>query len=180
MSFDKLALFIDGDNLYHAAKALGFDIDFNHLLSEFSNRGWLLRPYYYTAVSDAEHQVTRPLTDWLEYNGFSVLAKPAKSFDDGEGRRKFKRNIAVELAVDALDIAEHIDHLVLFSGDGEFRSLIEAVQRHGVHVTVVSTIRTTPPMIADELRRQADAFHELDNLKTAIGRSDRSAPTGRR
>jgi uncharacterized LabA/DUF88 family protein len=181
MSFDKLALFIDGDNLYHTAKALGFDIDFNRLLSEFSARGWLLRPYYYnTVVSDPEHQVTRPLTDWLDYNGFSVVAKPVKAFDDGEGRRKYKRNIAVELAVDALEIAEHIDHLVLFSGDGEFRSLIEAVQRHGVRVTVVSTIRTTPPMIADELRRQADAFLELDTLRTVIGRSDRSVPATRR
>ena len=130
-----------------------------------------MRPYYYTTVSsDAEYQTARPLTDWLDYNGFTVLAKPAKAFDDGEGRRKFKRNIAVELAVTALEIARHVDHLILFSGDGDFRSLVEALQRKGVHVTVVSTMRTNPPMIADELRRQSDVFLELYNLRDAICR----------
>jgi uncharacterized LabA/DUF88 family protein len=171
-NFEKTALFIDGENLHHTAKALGFDIDFKRLLIEFETRGSLMRSYYYTAVaSDVEHQVTRPLTDWLDYNGFTVVAKSAKVFDDGEGRRKFKRNIAIELAIDALEIAKRIEHMVLFSGDGDFRSLIEALQRRGVRVTVVSTMRTKPPMIADELRRQADTFLELNNLKAAIGRA---------
>jgi uncharacterized LabA/DUF88 family protein len=171
-NFEKTAIFIDGENLYHTAKALGFDIDFKRLLTEFETRGSLLRCYYYTAVSsDVEDQVTRPLTDWLDYNGFTTVAKPAKVFDDGEGRRKFKRNIAIEIVIDALEIVKRVEHIVLFSGDGDFRSLIEAVQRRGVRVTVVSTIRTKPPMIADELRRQADSFLELNDLKVAIGRT---------
>jgi len=171
MSFEKFALFIDGENLHHTAKALGFDIDFKRLLTEFSTRGSLLRSYYYTTVSsDEEHEPTRPLTDWLDYNGFTVFTKPQKVFDDGDGRRKIKRNIAVELAVAALEIAKHVDHLVLFSGDGDLRSLVEALQRRGVRVSVVSTIRTTPPMIADELRRQSDVFLELYNLRDAISR----------
>jgi uncharacterized LabA/DUF88 family protein len=179
MSFEKFVLFIDGENLYHTAKALGFDIDFKRLLTEFSTRGSLLRSYYYTTVSsDEEHQPARPLIDWLDYNGFTVLTKPVKLFDDGDGRRKFKRNIAVELAVAALEIARHVDHLVLFSGDGDLRSLVESLQRRGVRVTVVSTMRTTPPMIADELRRQSDVFLDLYNLKDRIGRSGMSG-TGR-
>jgi uncharacterized LabA/DUF88 family protein len=175
MSSEKVALFIDGDGLFHTAKALGFDIDFKRLLTEFCMRGSLLRSYYYTTVSsDDEHQPRRPLIDWLDYNGYTVLAKPQKVFDDGEGRRKFKRNIAVEIAVAALEVAKYVDQLVLFSGDGDLRSLVEALQRNGVRVTVVSTMRTTPPMIADELRRQADEFVELYNLRDAIGRSDMS------
>jgi uncharacterized LabA/DUF88 family protein len=171
MSFEKTALFIDGENLHYTAKALGFDVDFRRLLAEFETRGPLLRSYYYTTVSsDVDHQVTRPLIDWLDYNGFTVIAKPANAFDDGADRRKFKRNIAIELVVDALEISKHIDHMILFSGDGDYRALVEAVQRKGVSVTVVSTMRTRPAMIADELRRQADTFLELEDLKATVGR----------
>jgi uncharacterized LabA/DUF88 family protein len=167
---DKTALFIDGTNLHYTAKALGFDIDFKRLIEEFEKRGSILRSYYYTTISEGTESAVRPLVDWLDYNGFTVRAKPAKEFDDGDGRRKIKRNIGVELAVDVLEIAKHLDQLVLFSGDGDFRSLVEAVQRRRTHVTVVSSVRTRPPMVADELRRQADAFLELDDLKAAIGR----------
>jgi uncharacterized LabA/DUF88 family protein len=167
-----LALFVDGPSLHYTARALGFEIDFKRLLSEFKVRGALVRAFYYTMiVEDAEFQTIRPLIDWLDYNGFTVRAKPTKEFDDGEGRRKIKRNIAIELAVDALEIAKHVDHIILFSGDGDLRALIEAVQRRGVHVTVISTIKTRPPMIADELRRQADTFLELEELRAAVGRT---------
>ena len=169
---DRLALFIDGQNLHFTAKSLGFDVDFKHLLAHFATQGTLVRAYYYTTtLGDHEFQSTRPLTDWLAYNGFTVRIKPAKEFDDGEGRRKIKRSVAVELAVDALEMAKKVDHIVLVTGDGDFRSVVEAVQRRGVHVTVVSTLRTSPPMVADDLRRQADAFVELDNLRNAIGRA---------
>ena len=164
---EKIALFIDGANLYATAKSLGFDIDYKRLLREFQSRGYLLRAFYYTAVvEDQEYSSIRPLIDWLDYNGFTVVTKPAKEFDDGEGRRKFKRSMSMELVVDALELSNHIDQLVLFSGDGDFRSLIEAVQRRGVHVTVVSTM----PTIADELRRQADVFTDLVELQSKIGR----------
>src|SRR5882757_4354191 len=167
----RLALFIDGQNLHFTARSLGFDVDFKRLLAHFVAQGTLVRAYYYTTIlEDQEFQSARPLTDWLDYNGFTVRAKPAKEFDDGEGRRKIKRSVAVELAVDALELARQVDQIILVTGDGDFRSVVEAVQRRGVHVTVVSTLRTKPPMIADELRRQADAFLELDNLKSAIGR----------
>jgi uncharacterized LabA/DUF88 family protein len=171
-SSEKLALFVDGQNLHFTAKGLGFDIDFKRFLAEFETRGALVRAYYYTTIAeDAEFQTIRPLIDWLDYNGFTVRAKPVTGFDDGEGRRKFKRNIGVELAIDAFEIAKYVDHIVLFSGDGDFCSMVEAIQRRGPRVTVVSSIRTKPAMVANELRRQADTFLELDDLKASIGRT---------
>ena len=167
---EKLALFVDGLNLHYTAKALDFSIDFRRLLAEFKTRGVLVRAYYYTIIAE-EFQTTRPLIDWLDYNGFAVRTTPVKEFDDIQGRRKYKRNIGVELAVDALEIAKYVDHILLFSGDGDFRRLVEAIQRLGPLVTVVSSMRTKPAMAADELRRQADTFIELDDLKAAIGRT---------
>jgi uncharacterized LabA/DUF88 family protein len=178
-SSDKIALFIDGANLHATAKTLGFDIDYKRLLKEYESRGTLLRAYYYTAViEDQEFSSIRPLIDWLDYNGYTVVTKAAKEFTDASGRRKVKGNMDIELAVDAMEIAEHVDQIVLFSGDGDFRSLVEAVQRRGVRVTVVSTISTQPPMLADELRREADVFTDLLELRSKIGRdpSERPAP----
>ena len=178
-SSNRIALFIDGANLYATGKTLGFDIDYKRLLKEFQSRGTLLRAFYYTAIiEDQEFSSIRPLIDWLDYNGYTVVTKATKEFVDADGRRKVKGNMDVELAVDAMELAQHIDQMVLFSGDGDFRSLVESVQRRGVRVTVVSTISSQPPMIADELRRQADVFTDLVELKTKIGRdpSERPAP----
>ena len=171
-SNSKIALFIDGANLYATAKTLGFDIDYRRLLKEFRGHdGVLLRAFYYTAViEDQEYTSIRPLIDWLDYNGYTVVTKATKEFIDASGRRKVKGNMDIELAVDAMELAEHIDQMVLFSGDGGFRSLVEAVQRRGVRVTVVSTISSQPPMIADELRRQADVFTDLIELRPLIAR----------
>ena len=176
---DKIALFIDGANLHSTAKTLGFDIDFKRLLKEFQSRGTLVRAFYYTAViEDQEFSSIRPLIDWLDYNGYAVVTKATKEFIDASGRRKVKGNMDIELAVDAMELAEHVDQIVLFSGDGDFRSLVEAIQRRGVHVTVVSSMVSQPPMIADELRRQADVFIDLVELKSKLARdpSERPAP----
>jgi len=168
---DKIALFIDGANLYATAKTLGFDIDYKRLLREFQSRGNLLRAFYYTAIiEDQEYSSIRPLVDWLDYNGYTVVTKMTKEFIDAHGRRKIKGSMDIELAVDAMEIAGHIDQMVLFSGDGDFRPLVEAIQRRGVRVTVVSTISSQPPMIADELRRQADVFVDLAELRTKVAR----------
>jgi uncharacterized LabA/DUF88 family protein len=168
---EKIALFIDGANLYATAKSLGFDIDYRRLLQEFQSKGYLLRAYYYTALAeDQEYSSIRPLIDWLDYNGYTVVTKPTKEFVDASGRRKIKGNMDIELAVHVMEMADSIDHLVLFSGDGDFRSLVEAVQRKGRKVTVVSTLSTQPPMIADELRRQADHFVDLAQMRAQVGR----------
>ena len=174
---DRIALFIDGANLYATAKTLGFDIDYKRLLKEFQTRGRLIRSFYYTAlVEDQEYSSIRPLIDWLDYNGYAVVTKPAKEFTDSLGRRKIKGNMDIELAVDAMEMADHLDHIVLFSGDGVFRSLVEALQRKGVRVSVVSTVATQPPMVADELRRQADEFIDLMQLIHKIGRDPNERP----
>jgi len=171
---DRLALFIDGANLYSAAKNLGFDIDYRKLLEEFKKRSVLVRAYYYTAlVENEEYSPIRPLVDWLDYNGYRLVTKPAREYTDGSGRKRFRGDMDVEIAVDMLEMAEHADHMVLFSGDGDFRKLVEAVQRKGSRVTVVSTVKSQPPMVSDDLRRQADNFVDLADLADMIGRPSR-------
>jgi uncharacterized LabA/DUF88 family protein len=168
---ERIALFIDGANLHAAARALGFDIDYKRLLQLFGQKGRLIRAFYYTAlIEDQDYSPLRPLVDWLDYNGYTMVTKPTKEYTDTMGRRKVKGNMDIELAIDVMEMAQHLDHIVLFSGDGDFRRLVEAVQRKGVRVTVVSTIRSQPPMVADELRRQADIFVELQELAPQIMR----------
>ena len=174
----RTAIFIDGANLYATTKALGFDIDYKRLLKDFQSRDNLIRAFYYTAmIEDQEYSSIRPLIDRLDYNGYRVVTKPVKEFTDSAGRRKIKGNMDIELAIDVLEMAEHLDHVILFSGDGDFRRLVEAVQRRGLRVSVVSTIKSSPPMVADELRRQADEFIELSELAPVIARtpSERAA-----
>ena len=174
---ERISLFIDGANLYAAARALGFDIDYKKLLVLFSSKARMIRAFYYTAlIEDQEYSPIRPLVDWLDYNGYTMVTKPTKEFTDDAGRRKIKGNMDIELAIDVVEMAERLDHIVLFSGDGDFRRVVEAVQRKGVRVSVVSTIRSQPPMIADELRRQADVFIELRDLQNQIARAPRRMP----
>ena len=180
---ERTALFIDGANLHAAARSLELDIDYKHLLDYFAKRGRLIRALYYTAIiEEQEYSSLRPLVDWLDYNGFFVVTKTAKEFTDSSGRRKVKGNMDIELAVDAMEMSEHLDHIVLFSGDGDFRRLIEALQRKGVRVTVVSTTRSQPPIAADELRRQADLFLDLADIGTFFKRDEeaREAAQARR
>ncbi|OXS99366.1 NYN domain-containing protein [Notoacmeibacter marinus] len=168
---EKIGLFIDGANVYATSKALGFDIDYRRLLAHFKSLGYVLRAYYYTAlVEDQEYSSIRPLIDWLDYNGYTVVTKPAKEFTDSMGRRKIKGNMDIELTIDALELVPSLDHYVIFSGDGDFRSLVEALQRRGRKVSIISTLSSQPPMIADDLRRQADHFLDIADLKNEIGR----------
>src|SRR3954467_8404384 len=170
-STERLAVFIDGANLFAASRTLGFDVDYKNLLAYFRQRSQFVRAYYYTALLETEeYSPLRPLVDWLGYNGYSVVTKPAKEFTDATGRRRVKGSVDIEMAVDVLDLTPSLDHVVIFSGDGDLRRLVEAVQRRGVRVTVISTIRTQPAMIADDLRRQADAFIDLADLAEHITR----------
>jgi uncharacterized LabA/DUF88 family protein len=176
---ERVALFIDGANLYATSKALGFDVDYKRLLTLFRQKAHLVRALYYTALSeDQEYSSIRPLIDWLDYNGFTMVTKPTKEFTDSSGRRKVKGNMDIELAVDAMRLADNLDHIVLFSGDGDFRGLVAALQQKGKRVSVVSTLQTQPAMVADELRRQADQFVDLADLEQQIGR-DASARVAR-
>ena len=176
---ERLALFIDGASLYSASRALGFDVDYKLLRQEFMRRGKLLRAFYYAAVlENEEFSPIRPLVDWLSYNGYSMVTRTAREYTDSDGRRKIKGNMDIELAINAMELAPRIDHAVLFSGDGDFRPLVESLQRQAVRVTVISTIRSQNPMASDELRRQADNFIELDELRDVIGRPARGHQDG--
>ncbi len=170
-SNERFGVFIDGANLYATARALGFDIDYKRLLELFEGKGRFVRAFYYTAlIEDQEYSPIRPLIDWLDYNGYTMVTKPTKEFTDSSGRRKIKGNMDIELAIDVLEMSDHLDHIVLFSGDGDFRRLVEAVQRKGRRVTIISTVRSQPSMVADELRRQADIFIDLTDLQSEIER----------
>ncbi len=153
---ERVGLFIDGANLYSAARGLGFDIDYRRLLGQFRQSARLIRAYYYTAlIEDQEYSPIRPLVDWLDYNGFTMVTKPTKEFTDASGRRKIKGNMDIELAIDMLEMSDKLDHVVLFSGDGDFRRLVEAVQRKGLRVSVAPTSPSSPPRGPAEWRGQA-------------------------
>ena len=108
---ERIALFIDGANLYSAARGLGFDIDYKRLLEVFGTKGRLIRAFYYTAlVEDQEYSPIRPLVDWLDYNGYTMVTKPTKEFTDAMGRRRIKGNMDIELAIDMMEMAQHVDH----------------------------------------------------------------------
>jgi uncharacterized LabA/DUF88 family protein len=177
---ERVALFIDGANLYSTAKALAFDMDYRKLLEEFRKRGRLIRAYYYTAlVEDQDFSPIRPLVDWLDYNGYTLVTKPAKEYTDANGRRRYKGDMDVEIAVDLVQATAFIDHAFLFSGDGDFTAAIEAAQRKGTRVSVVSTIKSNPPMASDDIRRAADNFIDLTDLTSLIGRPPRERTEGR-
>ena len=168
---ERTALFIDGANLYAASRNLGFDVDYRNMLEYFRAKTNVVRAYYYSAVVDTEeYSPLKPLTDWLAYNGYNLVTKAAREFTDSAGRRRVKGNMDIELAIDMMETAHRLDHAVLFSGDSDFRRLVEAVQRQGVRVSVVSTVRSSPPMIGDELRRQADQFLELAEIAPGFTR----------
>ena len=180
LSSERTALFIDGANLYSASRNLGFDVDYRNLLQYFRKQTNVLRAYYYAAVLETEeYSPLKPLTDWLAYNGYTLVTKPAREFTDAAGRRRVKGNMDVALAIDMLELADRIEHAVLFSGDSDFRRLVEAVQRRGVRVSVVSSMRTSPPIAADELRRQADQFIELAEIGPEFTRRQTEPRTGR-
>jgi uncharacterized LabA/DUF88 family protein len=177
---ERVALFIDGANLYSTAKALAFDMDYRKLLEEFRKHGRHIRAYYYTAlVEDQDYSPIRPHVDWLDYNGYTLVTKPAKEYTDANGRRRYKGDMDVEIAVDLVQATAFIDHAFLFSGDGDFTAAIEAAQRKGTRVSVVSTNKSNPPMASDDIRRAADNFIDLTDLTSLIGRPPRERSEGR-
>jgi len=173
---ERIAIFIDGSNLHSTSKTLDYDIDYRKLLDLFRGKGRLIRANYYTALlENDDYSPIRPLTDWLDYNGFHVITKRAREYTDRDGRRRIKGNMDVEMVVDMINIADVVDHILLFSGDGDFRAAIKAVQAKGTRVSVLSTLKSKPPMLADELRRQADSIIDLSDMGPLIGRPKRKS-----
>ncbi len=172
---ERLGLFIDGANFYAALRALDIEVDYSKLLDEFRKRGRLVRANYYTAlIEDQEFSPLKKMVDWLDYNGFNVITKSAKEYiDPTNGRKRVKGNMDVDITVDALQAAPWLDHIILFSGDGDFCPLVKAIQSKGVRVSVVSTTYSNPPVASDELRRVADSFIELNDLAPLLTRPAR-------
>lgn len=171
----RIVLMIDGPNFYASIKSLEIDVNYKAVLNKFRLQGHVVDAIYYTAVDESkDHIAIKPTLDWLEFNGFTLRQKPTKSFFLN-GEMKIKGNMDVEIAVDALRLASHVDHLVLFSGDGDFRYLVQAVKEMGVMVTVVSTLgdreNHVQRMCADELRRVANVFIDLKEIRDEISRS---------
>ena len=176
MSNGKTVVFIDGQSLFSTAKSLGFNIDFKKLLDELKTFGDLIRTKYYTLADDEDDDSPIiPLTDWLSYNGYSVVTKFVRSHVDPEGRKRVRGKIDVELSVDMLEIAPHVDHVVLVSGDGDFAYLLAALQRQGKKCTVISSVQSTQQICADSLRRTADQFIDLAQLKSKICRENNNS-----
>lgn len=171
---DETVVLIDGANFWSTCKNLGFDIDYKALLELLRKHFNIIRVSYYTATLTDSENVTkiRPILDWLSYNGYKVVEKPAKVIRDRETGQitKIKGNMDIEIAIDALDAAEYAKVIILFTGDGDFTELVRALQRKGVRVIVVSSMKTTAIMIADDLRRQADFFVEVSTMREIIAR----------
>jgi uncharacterized LabA/DUF88 family protein len=173
---ERLGLFIDGANFYAALRALNIEVDYSRLLDEFRRRGRLVRANYYTAlVEDQEFSPLKKMIDWLDYNGFTIITKSAKEYTDhASGRKRIKGDMDVNITVDALRAADWLDHIILFSGDGDFCPLIKAIQDKGVRVSVVSTMQSSPPVASDDLRRIADSFIEINDLASLLARPARA------
>lgn len=175
---ERTCLFIDGSSLYSTSRGLGFDVDYKKLLDFFTSKTHIIRAYYYAAILDTEdYSPLKPLTDWLSYNGYFLVTKPAREFTDSTGKRRVKGNMEIEIAVDMMEMAPHIDHAILFTGDSDFRRVVEAVQRQGTRVSVVSSMRSSPPLIGDDLRRQADNFMELATIAITLPAASRQKPS---
>lgn len=162
---DKVAIFIDGGSTYAAAKSLNIDIDYKCLPAAICPKAKVVRAAYYTVAVERpdEFRPMQSLLDFLSYNGFIVTAREVREY---EGGRRERGSIAVDLALDALELSAHVDHVFILTGDLDFLPLIEGIQRRGRRVTIVSTVNAC----ADELRRQADTFIDLVDIKGIISR----------
>lgn len=166
------AVLIDGYNTLSTTKLLKFDIDFRKLLNLFQNKTRLVKIYYFASLRDnpADHDPMIPVIQWMMYNGYNVISKKMNEFMNIDNIQS-KGNMDVEISVTVLEMVKSVDHIVLFTGDENFRFLIEAVQRMGTRITVCSSMQCQPQIMSDDLRRQADNFIELNNLKSEIQRN---------
>jgi uncharacterized LabA/DUF88 family protein len=174
---ERIGLFIDGADLYSIRRLIGLDIDYLKFLDFFRARGRLVRAYYYTTVIyEPQYARLRSQFEWMSYNGFYMVTKPAQETTDDFGRRHLRNRMDVELATDMMEMAPYLDHIMLVSGAGELRPAVAAVQRRGVHVTLISALNARPPLLDPELHRQADTVEDLRSMAPAIARDPQSAP----
>lgn len=172
------ALLIDGPRFHSAARALGIDVDYKRVHSHFSNMCHLVQAMYFAPTpppDENDHIAMKPLLDWLQYNGWNVVTKTSKTLYREDGQKKTKGNTDIELAMAAMKLAPHVSHILLCSGNGDFTPVVKHIQDSGTRVTIVSSKATAPPMVSDDLRRQADAFIELSDLAQLISKQHTGA-----
>lgn len=163
---ERAAVFIDGYGTHYTCKSLGIEIDYRKLSELIRRQTTVIRNYYFTPLVEGQDFIAvKPLLDFLQYNGWTTVTRPYKE-------HYVSTNTA--LAVTAMEIAPAIEQAIIFSGNGDFTPLIEALKRRGIHTTVASTVRSEQSYCSDDLRRAADAFIDLDDIRSAISREPRN------
>lgn len=170
---ERLAIFIDGQHLFSASRNLGFDVDYRNFLECFRKKGKVIRAYYYAVhVDNGEYSPLKPLTDWLAYNGYALSMRTTTEHTDSQGRRRIPHT-DLEMLADMFGIADHVDHMVIVTGNGGYCRGVSLIQQRGVRVSVLSSIKTDSPMLSDDLRRTCDQFIELQEIKSEFTRVNR-------
>jgi len=170
---EKLAVLIDGHALNAFAYGLGMKIDYRKLKVQFARSSKLTSIKYYAGVdfSRGENPYVK-LLDWLDYNGYRVHIKEARSFVNGDGERNVKGSVIVDLSIDLVLVARHVDHVVLVSAHGDLTYPILQAKRLGARVTLLSSLNAEGVRPADELRQVADEFIELETLRDELSISE--------
>lgn len=169
---ERIGLFIDGYSLYQTVRAMDLRIDYKALRDLFASKGRLNRVQYFATVNDHdpdEFNPQRKTFDWLQYNGFDVQTIQTRSFTGSDGEIQYRGNASVLMTCYALKHAEHLDHVVILTGNADFAPLITALQERGTRVTMVSTIKNGS-LCSDQLRRSADDFIDLEDLRQQISK----------
>ncbi len=161
---DRVAIFIDGENIHYSAKHLNMRLDYLKLCSKLAGNRRLVRSYFYTAVSN-QSEGKIDFINFLKLNGFSVITREIKSFNDGDhSTRNVRGSLDMEMAIDALEMSNKLDTVILCTGDGDFKPLVTALGRKGVHVEVCALREMT----STELIATADVYTDLASLKDDI------------
>ncbi|HOX26223.1 MAG TPA: NYN domain-containing protein [Candidatus Krumholzibacteria bacterium] len=161
---DKVAIFIDGENIHYSAKHLNMRLDYLKLCRRLAGKRRLLRAYFYTAIS-AQSEGKIDFINFLKLNGFTVVTREVKSFSEPDATNRSVRSaLDMELAMDIVNLCPHVDTVILCSGDGDFRPLVEAVARRGKHVEVCALREMT----STDLIAAADVYVDLGSLKDEI------------
>jgi len=163
-SMDRVAIFIDGENIHYSAKHLNMRMDYLKLCKILAGSRRLVRSYFYTAVSN-QSEGKIDFINFLKLNGFKVVTREVKSFSEGDGATRSVRNaLDMQMALDVIEMSEHLDTVVLCTGDGDFRPLVDALVRKGKHVEVCGLREMT----STDLIAGSDVYIDLDSLKNQV------------
>ncbi len=173
---ERIALFIDGANVYAAAKRLGWNFDHRKILEHFATQGRLYNAFYYTAVPYPIDDKQKRFTDALTYMGYTVRTRPLREATDESGQTYRRANLDIELVTDLLTTEGQYDVAVLLTGDGDFERPVEVLRARGKRVVVTSILEMT----SYELRNAADTYVDLGSLRDQVERPGYRLPSEQR